>query len=76
MMPEMDYSKLLGRMREKRMTQEDVAKALNISRQQLNNKLSNHSSFKQKDMRDICVLLEIPLEEVGAYFFTDAVTKT
>lgn len=75
-MPVMDYSKLLGRMREKKMTQESVAKAIGISRQQLNKKLGGGSSFKQKDIKQICMLLGIPLEEVGVYFFNERVTKT
>ena len=75
-MPAMDYSKLLGRMREMRMTQESLARAIGISRQHLNNKLGGHSPFKQKDIKRICELLEIPLEDVGVYFFDDGVTKT
>jgi len=75
-MPVMDYSKLLGRMRERRMTQEALADAVGISRQQMNNKLNGRSAFKQSDIKAICSLLGIPLEEVGTYFFTDMVTKT
>lgn len=75
-MPMMDYSKLLGRMRERRLTQEALADAIGISRVQMNNKLNGRSAFKQSDIKEICSLLDIPLEEVGAYFFTGAVTKT
>lgn len=74
-MPMMDYSKLLGRMRERRLTQEALADAIGISRTQMNNKLNGRSSFKQSDIKEICCLLDIPLADVGAYFFTSAVTK-
>ena len=75
-MPEMDYSKLMGKMREQHLTQDALAAALGMSRQQMNNKLNGRSPFKQSDIKKTCSLLGIPLEDVGAYFFTDAVTKT
>lgn len=75
-MPVMDYSKLMGKMRERHLTQETLAEALGMSRQQMNNKLKGRSPFKQSDIKRTCALLDIPLEDVGAYFFTDAVTKT
>lgn len=75
-MPVMDYSKLMGKMRERRVTQDALASSIGMSRQQMNNKLNGRSPFKQSDIKEICALLDIPLEEVGIYFFTDAVTKT
>jgi transcriptional regulator with XRE-family HTH domain len=75
-MPKMDYGKLLGRMREFGLTQKSVASAIGISRQQLNNKLNGRSPFSQRDIKEICNLLEIPLSNVGTYFFTEVVTKT
>ena len=66
-----NYSKLLGRIKERGMTQETLAFAVGISATTLNLKLNNKSAFTQKEMRNISVQLEIPQEEIGAYFFAN-----
>ncbi len=64
-----DYSKLLGRIKERGYIQEILAKEIAMSASTLNLKLKNKASFRQKDIRKICDVLDIPCGEVGDYFF-------
>ena len=64
-----NYSKLLGRMKECSITQEQLAKALNKDVSTLSAKFNNKSQFKAEEMDAICKALDIPNEEIGAYFF-------
>ena len=64
-----DYSKLLGRMREKGFTQETLAKGIGINESTLNSKLKNKSYFNAREMDKICEVLNIPIEEIGTYFY-------
>ena len=72
----MDYSKLLGRIREKRMTQADVARKIRISPTTLNGKLNGHVEFSQSEIRNLCKALEIHDAEIPAFFFTEELGKT
>lgn len=65
-----DYSKLLGRMREKGIIQTALAKAIGISETSINLKLNNKAFFKQGEIVAICMALDIPLDEVETYFFS------
>lgn len=64
-----DYSKLLGRMREKKVTQSELADMLDLSETSLNRKLKNKTQFKQREMSKICDFLAIPKGHIDAYFF-------
>lgn len=64
-----DYSKLLGRLREKGFTQSDLAQKIGLSECSLSKKLKGKSEFKQSEMRDIMNLINIELNEVANYFF-------
>ncbi len=68
-MKKYNYSKLLGRMREKGFTQEDVAKFCNRSISTINNRLNGNSFFSQNDIKAIAEFLEIKSEDIGMYFF-------
>jgi DNA-binding XRE family transcriptional regulator len=65
-----NYSKLLGRMRECDFTQERLAKAIGISKYTLNTKLNNRFSFSQEEILAIAKQLNIPVCEIGDYFYT------
>ena len=65
-----DYSKLLGRIRERGMTQETLARLIGIKSPTLSLKLNNKAFFTQPEIRKICEALEICFDEIGAYFFT------
>lgn len=64
-----NYSKLLGRMRECGFTQEQLAKAIGINKATLSTKLNNRFSFTQEEIIAICKLLNIPICEIGDYFY-------
>jgi hypothetical protein len=64
-----DYSKLLGRMREKKVTQVDLAKEIGLSETSINFSLGNKRPFKQDEISSICSFLAIPISEVEDYFF-------
>lgn len=64
-----NYSKLLGRMRECGFTQKQLAKAIGINKATLSLKLNNRFSFSQEEILAICKLLNIPICEIGAYFY-------
>lgn len=69
-MPNIDYSKLRGRIIEVFKTNQAFADALKIDNSSLSAKLNNKSTWKREQIEKACMLLEIPIEEVHAYFFT------
>lgn len=64
-----NYSKLLGRMKELGISQERLAAEIGVNEGTLNSKLNNKFNFKSNEMDAICRVLDIPNEEIGAYFF-------
>lgn len=75
-MPDMDYSKLLGKIKERGYTQKDVAKRIGVSESHLCQKFAGRYLFKQSEIQAICELLEIAPVKIGEYFFTPIVEKT
>ncbi|MGN1194746.1 MAG: DUF739 family protein [Acutalibacteraceae bacterium] len=65
-----DYSKLLGIMKEKNITQESLAKSIGISETSLNKKLKNNSQFKQDEMISILNILGVNVNNVANIFFS------
>lgn len=64
-----NYSKLLGRMKEKGLTQSQVATALGKNESTISSKLNGKFSFTVVEIDAICKLLDISNDEIGAYFF-------
>lgn len=64
-----NYSKLLGRMKERRITQEMLAAEIGVNDGTLNRKLNNSNEFKGNEIDAICRVLDISNDEIGAYFF-------
>ncbi|MBE6618410.1 MAG: DUF739 family protein [Ruminococcaceae bacterium] len=64
-----NYSKLLGRIKECGLTQEQLAKAIGISKATLSAKLNNKFNFDTAEMIAICKVLNIPTSEIHEYFF-------
>lgn len=64
-----DYSKLLGRMREKNVTQVSLAKGIGLSETSINFSLGNKRPFKQDEITSICAFLAITISDVEDYFF-------
>ncbi|CEN74822.1 Uncharacterised protein [[Clostridium] sordellii] len=68
-----DYSKLKGKIKEYYDTQDNFAKALNIGRTALSQRLNNHLDFSQKEISRAYVLLNLSKEEIPEYFFKQKV---
>ena len=68
-----DYSKLLGKIKEKGLTQETLAKEIGITPGSMSEKLNNKANFKQKEIFWICHILCIAIDEIGVYFFAQKV---
>ena len=64
-----DYSKLLGRMKEKNVTQDILARKIGLQPPTLSQKLNNKARFKQAEISMICEILDIEANQIGAYFF-------
>lgn len=71
-----DYGALKERMKEKGITQKQLATLLKVSEGQLSKKLSNEYVFKQTEIIRICDILDIEALEISRYFFTEKVEKT
>lgn len=67
---EYNYQKLLGVMRERGFTQEQLAKQSNMSVASLNLKLNNKREFRQSEIRLISSALNLKVGDIGDYFFT------
>ena len=65
-----DFSKLRGRIREKFGKEGAFADALGITPKTLSDWLNNKKYWRYDFMAMAIELLEIPDDEVGAYFFT------
>ena len=70
-----DYSELLGRMRSRGFTQARLAKSIGISETSMNLALNNKREFKQSEIQQICLALEIPFEEIAKYFVATKLLK-
>lgn len=64
-----DYSKLLGRLKEKGLTQEQFADLLGMSGTTLSKKLNGKSEWTQAEINKACEILEIDPVEIPIYFF-------
>lgn len=65
-----DYSKLKGKIKEKGLTQEELANKIEIDKSTLSLKINNQSVFTQEEIFKIINILEIAPEEIEEYFFT------
>ena len=68
-MEQYDYNKLLGKMREKRFTQDALAEKIGISATSMNLSLNNKRDFRQEEILSVCDCLGIPLSKITDYFF-------
>ena len=67
-----NYSRLLGKMREKGITQENLSKSAHIGLVSLNRSLLHDRPFRQDEMINILKVLEEPIEMIEYYFFCGA----
>lgn len=62
-------NKLKGRMRERELTQRDIAVALNISQTSVNQKINNMRPLYLDQAEKLCAILDIKDTEFRSYFF-------
>ena len=67
---EYDYSKLRGRIIEKFGTIGNFQKHLNVSNVVVSKKMNNKVRLSHDDITQWADLLEIPMDQIGVYFFT------
>ena len=65
-----DYAKLNGRIIEKCGTQAKFAEKMGLSERTVSLKLNNKVAWKQTEMQKAVIILELPANEIQAYFFT------
>lgn len=65
------YGKLLGLMKERGLTQSDVAERAGFNICTLNAKLNGKYDFTIEEVGRICAALSIPQAEIGNYFFAN-----
>lgn len=68
-----DYTKLKEKISDSGFTQEQVAKALNISKGAFSQKINGITAFSQDDVINISNFLKIPKTKIFDYFFTSKV---
>lgn len=71
----MSYAKLRGKIKEVFGTIQAFADAMMLDTSTISAKLNNKSTWKREDIELACELLNIPIEEVYLYFFTQKVGK-
>jgi len=70
MITQYEYRKLIGRIVEKYGTRKEFAKVLGISENTMSLKLNGKTGFSREDMVRWGELLDIDVNDFGAYFFT------
>lgn len=65
-----EHSKLKGKIKERGLTQEDVAKHINIAPSTFSIKINGIAFFNQEEIQQIADLLKIPDNRYKEYFFT------
>lgn len=65
-----DFSKLRGKVVEVLGSQNKLAEEMGISYVTLSRKFSQKTVFSTSDIIHICMILDIPKEEIGMYFYS------
>lgn len=68
-----EHSKLKGKIKEKGLTQEEVAKHINIAPSTFSTKINGMVFFNQDEIQQIADFLQLPNEKYKEYFFTHRV---
>lgn len=68
-----DYSKLMGKIKEKFNCNVNFAIKMGFSERTLSLKLNNKMDFRQREIEQACILLKIPINKINDYFFTKKV---
>lgn len=73
-MAEMDYSKLRGRIRERFVTEQAFAEAMEKTISQMSLLLNGKAVWRQVDIKKACDILGIADNDIGQYFFAEKVS--
>ena len=65
-----DYSRLLGKIKEKCGTQDVFARLMEMSRTSLSKRLNNLLDFTSDEIIRACKILEVSDADIPLYFFT------
>ncbi|MCI8980598.1 MAG: DUF739 family protein [Clostridia bacterium] len=65
-----NYSKLSGRIKEKCSTQTQFAQLMGLSERTVSMKMSGKRDWRQKEIANACLILDIEVEKIPEYFFT------
>lgn len=65
----MIYSKLRGLIKEKGLTESDLAKEINLSSSSLSCRLNGKTDWTVPEVRAVCDVLGIEKSEISKYFF-------
>lgn len=68
-----DYSRLLGKIKEKCNTQNEFARQMKMSRTSLSKRLNNLIDFTSDEILRACKILDISDTDIPLYFFTTKV---
>lgn len=68
-----DYSRLLGKIKEKCGTQDVFAKLMGMSRTSLSKRLNNLLDFSSDEIKRACKVLSLNDTDIPYYFFTEKV---
>lgn len=71
-----DYSKLRGRIKEKLGTEGEFAHRINRTPNYISKVFRNGTYLSQVDIDNGAKVLDIPVGEIGVYFFTQEVHKS
>ena len=66
-----NYDNLRGRIKAKGYLEKDFAKELQMTPASLSSKLNQKTDFTSMEIHKICEKLEIDLNEIKEYFFTE-----
>lgn len=69
----MSYPKLRGKIREVYGINEKFANAMGMDLSSLSAKLNNKSPWKREEIEKACELLDVRIEEVHLYFFSQKI---
>lgn len=67
--PRFNYCKLLGRLKEKGLTQGKLASEIGINPSTLSLKLNGQGCFSSEEIDAICEKIDIHTDDIGQYFF-------
>ena len=65
----MKFAKIRGLIKEKGMTEAELANKINLSASSLSCRLGGKVDWTLPEMRAVCDVLEINFSEIGKYFF-------